>query len=96
MKEFTFALDMEKLIVHLLLPGYGDVDSLGEPTSTPWPPEGVSSRMQAALKPLLYIDLRTHKLRDQFFPALVYRVDSEVRKLRTRRRQHRERSLTSS
>ena len=88
MKEFNFALDMEKLIVPLLLPGYGEADSSGEPTSTPWPPTGASIRMQEALRHLLFIDLRTPKLRDQFFPALVNRIDSEVRKLRTRRRQN--------
>mmetsp|Transcript_43261 Transcript_43261/g.127228 ORF Transcript_43261/g.127228 Transcript_43261/m.127228 type:complete len:525 (+) Transcript_43261:631-2205(+) len=82
LKEFSFAVEKGKLIVPLLLPGYGDADDKGEPTSTPWPPSDTKGMMSKALATSLYVDLRTPELRKTSFPNLVNRLDSEVRKLR--------------
>jgi len=93
MRELQHAIDNHRLIIPLLLAGYG-ADG-----TTPWPPPEPSHRVQQALSlptdlvrqalaKRLYVDLRTPEKVKEHFPSLVNRIDSEVRALRAVRRLH--------
>lgn len=85
MREFKHAVNMRKLIIPLLLPGYGDPD--GATTFPPIDPNGI---VQKALSETnLYVDLRTPERMHANFPGLVNRVDSHLRFVRRRRAERR-------
>ena len=91
MRELQHAVQQNKLIIPLLLPGYGT--AAGGSTRPPWPPPEPSGSVRealslpddlvrSALSTRLYVDLRTTEKQRANFPSLVNRIDSEVRRMR--------------
>ena len=92
MRELSHAVAAQKLIIPLLLSGYGEAGAIPR-----WPPPEPSAQIQhtlslppdlvqQALAKRLYVDLRTSEMQRANFPSLVTRIDSEVRRRRAARR----------
>ena len=79
-QEFAFAVKHKKLIVPLLLEGYG-----GGQSAPPWPPQRPEQMRHALRSHIMYVDMRSQALREREMPRVVETVDAEVRRCKDER-----------